>query len=241
MIFKKNTTLVLLVSILTGLCINWQFSKFSYGDNAADKLFLLYDNSLVTNDENSVQTLYFISSSQRKLRELCYAHTQRLDLYFFWYHNPFCLEQSQSYKVSGCTKSLWHCLTSRFYTIRLLFVKDIFRSILVEQSSRRSCKADLEFWEVVVCVLYVFGGGCMIISYGLFLIRHLILRQYGYSTGLDGYFLPWLDGRMLREIAETEESKNLRKYFKLINIIIPALFFGGIYIIIIASVIQSYV
>jgi hypothetical protein len=134
-------------------------------------------------------------------------------------------------------------LTSVYCSGRLcadqtFFGQDTVRIVLAEQSSERNYKTYSDYREIIAVVLYIVGGSCMLISYGLFIIRHLRLRQYGCPTGLDGYFVPGLDAKMLREISKTEESEKLRTFYKWINILIPTLFIGGIFIIILALTIR---
>lgn len=109
------------------------------------------------------------------------------------------------------------------------------RTVLAEQSSGRNYKTDIDYREAIAVVFYIVGFSCILIVWGLCLIRHLILRQYGYSTGFEGYYFPWIDARMLREIIEIEESEKLRTFFKWINILIPALCIGDIFVLIIVS------
>jgi len=80
----------------------------------------------------------------------------------------------------------------------------------------------------------VVGMSSFMISNVLIFIRYFILRRYGCPTGLYGYFSLFLHARMLREIAEIEESDKLRTFYKWINILIPALFISSIFIMIFA-------
>lgn len=107
-------------------------------------------------------------------------------------------------------------------------------SILAEQSSKQQNVAYGDYFSTTSGIIMVVGMSCIIIASGLSFIRYLILCRYGRPTGLIKYLFLIIHARMLREIIEIEESEKLRTCYKWLNILIPALIIGGIFIMIFA-------
>ena len=82
--------------------------------------------------------------------------------------------------------------------------------------------------QVVVGVLDVVWINCIIWANALHFIRGQILRRHGYPMGLEWWFAPWRDARKLAEVAELENSDQLRIVSKWINTLIRVLLIGAV-------------
>jgi len=93
--------------------------------------------------------------------------------------------------------------------------------------------------KVVVGVLDVLWMSCIIFMVMLVFMRKLILCKYGCPTGLEGWLVPWLDARKLKEIAETKASKKERVIFEWISVLIPTLYIIGAILMIGAVILHA--
>ena len=122
------------------------------------------------------------------------------------------------------------CFACQPCTNRILLGQDIIRIVLAEQSSKPKIEGYEDYYSITAGILYVVGMTCWFLACALVFIRKHILIAYGCPTGLAGYINPFCDHRVLREIAQTQVTKERRILFTWINILIPVLSISGIFI-----------
>ena len=128
------------------------------------------------------------------------------------------------------TDSGLRLLGSQSSVAQLSLRHDAVHSVLAKVASGREIKTDKDYYvKILVGVVIVVWISCIILGYALGFIRRLWLWNAGYRMGLEGILFPWRDGSILREMAEAQDSEELRVLSTWINTAYWVLVFGAIF------------